>query len=1212
MEDDEVEANEVELQRNSTKVIQELKASIPLFLYRNQGNGRIRRCVKQSSTAKIERLMSTFQEWPQLLDPAIEQLVRPLVTALAEYMQHHPHSYHKSIVHAVKLVDPLPRAICKLLYTLCKVRGSKVTTRFFINGPGLLEPMLDAFESWNGISYSVEDGKSSKAEHLVWEERYVMLLWLSHLVLTPFDLSSISTSASDLRLLLPANFKAPSGLPDVAHRLLTLSLHHLSSASKEQEAAVLLLVRLSLRPDMQRLALHQCSMDWAFSFFLNREGVNEHPLVYMYTGILSFMAGFFRSSDSETVAPFLVSTFQRIQDVDPNRIGIQSSAVTRKLIIKIHRSLAMHLLSSSSSSAISQIDDPDLLNSIFDHLLTSLGDKDNPVRLTASKALSVVAQQLDIQMTAQLVEEIAEKLQENTVFEDLDQAETDTHLPAADTKAVQRNLSAVDPLHWHGLILTLSHLLYRHSAPQEQLPTIMDLLINALDFEQRSPMGTSMGNNVRDAACFGIWSLARKYTTRELLVIPVSSVHSTAGHYTHKSVIEVLAMELVRTACLDPEGNIRRGASAALQELVGRHPDIVPSGIRSIQIVDYQAVGLRTRAMEAVLIQAATLDKIYLRTLSAGLLSWRAMRSPMAAVRRDAAAVIGQIVRLHGPDPMFLSLFRRFNMSNTSMRGGQGNEGGITVDEWHGIYLAVAALIREGCFEDSSLLRCVHSPLGDVFLLEEHGIFGKQHVTARGKGGELAIEALCSVIAAVSFRSRHDIKIEEVGYHIGILEACIRACKGEKSLELVKDAALSVVKKLNEQGQMSLVHGWLVDIQKGRNGQLRSGGSNINLITVLGPVLGNGLSRPSPVPRDLSALQVDVLASQLDNESLTGSKCAALTHLFMPVFSNCGDRPGFREHLMNPLIDCLKDYTLDARGDIGSDVRVAATKNIGKIKMASQWDYSFNNEAFGIVYGLAVEKLDKVRSDAWHCIRQHPNILVNEPVALLDTEQMASWSTYNVEYFVYIMTLAKRDRLVAPMIRGLITSASVGSEVLVRSSRMAILRYLVNCSPDGAHMFCEPLVDIITTEVPNGRLLRPGLEVLSFLLDVGPGSYQERATSSQWQSMLRDLARVHSSQDLPTLQAVIGVYGSLVKALQKVDIPKNKALTDSLSVLGMAGLTAYFDILSFGQIKVGDLGVVLGAAGATSSVLGRIAKLKGRIYTIESSSRHLSAHIQEL
>jgi NADPH-dependent curcumin reductase CurA len=49
----------------------------------------------------------------------------------------------------------------------------------------------------------------------------------------------------------------------------------------------------------------------------------------------------------------------------------------------------------------------------------------------------------------------------------------------------------------------------------------------------------------------------------------------------------------------------------------------------------------------------------------------------------------------------------------------------------------------------------------------------------------------------------------------------------------------------------------------------------------------------------------------------------------------------------------------------------------------------------------------------------------------------------------------------------------------------------------------------------------------------------------------------------------------------------------ALSVAGGTGLTAYFGMIEVGQVQAGDTVVVSGAAGATGSVAGQIAKLKG-------------------
>ncbi|OQU97099.1 hypothetical protein CLAIMM_03090 [Cladophialophora immunda] len=63
--------------------------------------------------------------------------------------------------------------------------------------------------------------------------------------------------------------------------------------------------------------------------------------------------------------------------------------------------------------------------------------------------------------------------------------------------------------------------------------------------------------------------------------------------------------------------------------------------------------------------------------------------------------------------------------------------------------------------------------------------------------------------------------------------------------------------------------------------------------------------------------------------------------------------------------------------------------------------------------------------------------------------------------------------------------------------------------------------------------------------------------------------------------------------LQKFEIPAGGKLADALSLLGMTSLTAYYGVIKIGQVKPGDFVVVSGAAGATGSIAGQIAKIKG-------------------
>lgn len=58
-------------------------------------------------------------------------------------------------------------------------------------------------------------------------------------------------------------------------------------------------------------------------------------------------------------------------------------------------------------------------------------------------------------------------------------------------------------------------------------------------------------------------------------------------------------------------------------------------------------------------------------------------------------------------------------------------------------------------------------------------------------------------------------------------------------------------------------------------------------------------------------------------------------------------------------------------------------------------------------------------------------------------------------------------------------------------------------------------------------------------------------------------------------------------------LPPGLDPTAALSVLGVTGMTAYFGLLDVGKVKEGDTVVVSGAAGATGSIVGQIARIKG-------------------
>ena len=85
-------------------------------------------------------------------------------------------------------------------------------------------------------------------------------------------------------------------------------------------------------------------------------------------------------------------------------------------------------------------------------------------------------------------------------------------------------------------------------------------------------------------------------------------------------------------------------------------------------------------------------------------------------------------------------------------------------------------------------------------------------------------------------------------------------------------------------------------------------------------------------------------------------------------------------------------------------------------------------------------------------------------------------------------------------------------------------------------------------------------------------------------------------ESIPVGSTVFGMVGWQQYAIMGADatvIPDGVEAEAALSVFGVTGLTAYFGLLDIGRPVEGETVLVSGAAGATGSVVGQIAKIKG-------------------
>lgn len=806
---------------------------------------------------------------------------------------------------------------------------------------------------------------------MTWEERYLMMLWLSHLMLAPFELASMSI-ASDLHdSAMPA---ALGDLPGSASNIVSVGLSQLESSGKEREAASVLLVRLCLRIDMRPHGLVLKLVDHATQRLLYDDAlVSASP--YKALGCLSLIYGITNTSSDSEAAPYLGKLFQSmlklITSQKKSHVAIRDSAPARKWILKILRAILAHVVSPHGRKGlVSDNTLTTMLEESIQYFLDTLSDKDTPVRMAAAKALSLVTLKLDPTMATEVVEAILGSLQENVLLED---PHTDKLIPITDKSksgiaGLKMDVSAVDPLKWHGLMLTLGHLLFRRSPPPDNLSEIIQALILGLEFEQRSNVGTSVGVGVRDAACFGLWALARKYSTKELGLVRVSEfVEAAMDEYVDcKSVLQLIAIKLTISACFDPSGNIRRGSSAALQELIGRHPDTILHGISVVQIVDYHAVARLSRAMIEVAPQAAALDRTYHRPLLQALIGWRGARAIDVNQRRWAATAVGiltaslTIAELSRLVQMILR--QLFDLKPTNM--------GSTAGARHGLLLSLTSILQSLRRSDLAVIRAWLLEEGkDLLLLDR--LTGRLDVRITADV-ELVMEAtsalvgqVCQCLALIKTTTQSLQEEKWISSAMDVLNQCTAASGKDIVVQASADAYLELFKLLPTPASAALVEKWLDN--KDQSPAAFTSKGRVRTLSLIHTYLAQGKSHHQ-LQRAILSYIIKIVEVNYSIETRVDAMDALGFTLLNHDIASEIDATTISDVLRRG----LTDYTNDQRGDIGSTLRLSTIDAVDRFRSHKG---SFSGEVLQsvmpLVVKLAAEKLNNVRFRAWKCLEAY-------------------------------------------------------------------------------------------------------------------------------------------------------------------------------------------------------------------------------------------------
>lgn len=1030
---------------------------------------------------------------------------------------------------------------------MCKVRGLNVVVGLLSNEPKYIEPMLKCFDSWKSAQ------NASKIDMMIWEERYIMLVWLSHLMLTPFDLASVSS------LLLPNEEKLPShlprDLPNVAASMLSLAWSSLNEPSKEREAASVLIVRLVLRPDMQRQGLLRRLVDHAIDE-LSRANQSSTNSVYRTLGLLSLLAGVMTRGSDEDVAPItkMVFSFCSGASTDESTANrqIRDSAPARKLLIKTMRASLLCALSLSEKHHTSfnfNVIDP-MIEDTIQSLLESVADKDTPVRLAASKALSVVTLKLESAMAAEVVQAVIDSLSENMLYHQPGSSElvTITDIDLKKQQQYRPNFGAVDPLRWHGLMLSLSHLLFRRSPPPQQLASIIQCLLLGLNFEQRSNVGTSVGVSVRDAACFGIWAMCRKYTTVEINAVKVSEVHQTsvdkAPFKGTENVVQLLAAQLVVSSCLDPSGNIRRGSSAALQELVGRHPDTAEEGIALVQIVDYHSVARRSRAVNQVSTRAAALSSIYYTALLMALFDWRGSRATDADSRRSAADAIGQIALLHTQSNVRLTQATIIDEVKRLKHANTGNN----AEARHGLLLALAASMNASAEQHTNSDPSVFATptnseegrrdaLFSLSLWDEYDEFvGDLHGRVT-RELELAFEAACVLLSAIArsllagnnsealMQDSHSmVKIARV---VDILERCQLGSEKDVIVNAAANAASDVFKIFSRDQKVFVLERWLHDNNvEGPEGKSKGRIMALGAVYPMMPEDGDHAEGPR------HQFQTKIL-ERLKHFAIGAwpieTKISAMISLRSIVPYLELSKVGL-EHVF---LAALTDYTIDQRGDVGSHLRVEGIKIMQAILSLDTGSLAIREaliRPMQEVAKLAGEKLDKVRFEAWSCLQSYWQKQTSFPAITQSISHLADISS--TAYFRQLLDLLEVDQMRKHVVQGMVSSAVAGSEDLGRRSRAAIIMYIQDpCHSyvEAQELFARILLEYLKVSSADDRIAIPTMELLAFIVEQSAAKAALMTGYQQQVDLMEVMQTVHlPSSSLPRVEASLKVYSSLL------------------------------------------------------------------------------------
>ncbi|KAI9172975.1 hypothetical protein H9P43_007106 [Blastocladiella emersonii ATCC 22665] len=801
----------------------------------------------------LHRTLAKYHAQPQLMDAHLAAIIAPVM----DLIRTHYLAPTRATVFA--------HGAFNLLIGLANARGPKYIVKFFSHEVADLEGLLRLVVAVH-----------SSAFHL-WPVRYMLLLWMSFVTLLPFEITRLGTKGHERGIVA---------------RVLETAKGFLAYTGKERDGAAMLIGRLVSRVDVAPTELP------AFVAWAEAE-LDAKPNVFKATGILQTLCCILKFAERGLLLPHLDQLAALLRFADAAMV--RTNSLLRKLVAKLATRVGLVMLrnklpkwrydrgsrsleanirragagaagglvtSGPANPAPSREEEdedeeiPEQIEEVLHVVLAGLRDRDTIVRWSAAKGVGRITYRLPEELAADVVQSVIDLFNENV---------------HASTATGNLDISGVSEHTWHGACLSIAELARRGLLLPAVLDTAMTWIQLALTFDIRRG-NYSIGSPVRDAACYVCWSFARAYAP------------DIMRPHVHR-----LAPSLVCVSMYDREVHVRRAASAAFQENVGRQ-GIFPHGIDIVTAADFFTVGNRASAFLVAGRAIAAFDEYHpycvRYLLENSVFHWD------PAVRVLAAEALGVLVDLK-PD-IFQHLFDTLLPTITSTELGTR----------HGSAVALAEVILAA---GSGVVTLAHADAAVAQLRAIAPAFLQTFGSELTRQGALKLVAALATVCAVPEAT------------IDLLIPLIESSVERKEVPLQEAAAATAAAALRRvsPARLAAVVGWWVHAARPSGDQVARRGYAL----ALGEVA---------MPLDLSVQTVEALIAstenlakpQIDAEAKKNALQAVGKHV---VQHGAALPPATVARIVAAFLGALDDYTTTSHGDVGSWVRMEAMAGLALV-----------------------------------------------------------------------------------------------------------------------------------------------------------------------------------------------------------------------------------------------------------------------------------------